>query len=376
MKRACITFNTTLDKFRLIGTRSILPLKNYFFRMNQFSFLLLFICLTVISCKKKDEKMKLSKNNILQVEGIILKADFFSKSFVYTGSFMANESVELHPEISGKIIRLYFSEGSEVEKGQLLVKIDDDELQAELEKNKLQLIIASDEERRKKELLESQGISKVEYDIVYNKVEVLKAENKQIQSKIRKTEIMAPFHGTIGLRNVSEGAFVSSQTIIATIQQLNPLKIDFLIPEVNKDLIKIGKEIVLENKQSTNQQKAKIYSFEPSVDIASRSIRVRALTQNPNYIFMPGEFVNVNIDFTKSEKSILVPASSIVPIVDGSKVFIVKEGKVKSVKVIISYRTKNEVEITEGLTENDTLLTSGLLMVKENMPIQVMIKKK
>jgi membrane fusion protein (multidrug efflux system) len=297
-------------------------------------------------------------------------------TYSFTGTLLANEEVELRSETSGRIVQINFTEGRLVSRGQLLVKIVDSDLQANLKKNQLQLDLAVLDESRKSELLKINGISKEEYDNSLIKLKSLQAETDLIKAQIVKTEIHAPFTGIIGLRKVSEGAFVSPSTLIASMQQLDPIKIDFSVPEKYKQYIFVSKEIEFSIEGSNNNYKAKIYAIESKIDPETRTIKARALCSNSKNELYPGAFANIRINLMPDVKSIVIPAKAIIPVLDGQQVYIVKDGVAKPIKVKTGLRTSNDIEITEGLAENDSLILSGLLQIKPGAPIMGKPKKK
>ena len=178
-----------------------------------------------------------------KVMGLLLKEEVVNNKIFVTGSVLSNEEVNLMPEISGKIIAIRFKEGSAVNKGELLVKINDADLQAQLKKLKLQEKLAAEKEVRQKKLIDINGISKEEYDATLTQLNSVKADIEVLQAQIAKTEIYAPFTGTIGIRKISEGAYVTTSTLIATIQQINPLKIDFSLPEKYSSTVQVNDQL-------------------------------------------------------------------------------------------------------------------------------------
>jgi membrane fusion protein (multidrug efflux system) len=235
------------------------------------------------------------KNSARQVRQLMVDASVVSLStkdfaYTYTGTLLANEAVEIRPEISGKITHIYFKEGARVKKGELLVKMFDADLQAQLKKNKLQIELQAKEENRKKELFGLKGISKEEYEISENQLNTLKAEQDLLNAQISKTELVAPFTGIIGLRNVSEGSFVSNSNIITTLQQIDPIKIEFSVPEKYKNNITNSQEVEFTVEGIADTFRGKVYATESKIDLSTRSIRIRALCANPQGNLFPNSF--------------------------------------------------------------------------------------
>jgi membrane fusion protein (multidrug efflux system) len=314
--------------------------------------------------------------NILIVEGQVLTLKTLDFSNVYTGKLMANEEIDIRPEISAKVTGIYFKEGSTVSKGTMLVKMFDSDLQANLRSNQLQIELAQKELDRKKELYKFKGISKEELDISENNYNTLKANQDLIKAQISKTELHAPFTGVVGLRMVSEGAFVSSTTIITSLQQIDPIKVDFAVPEKFISNLNIGKEFDFTIDGRDDQYKGKIYALESKIDPQTGSIRVRALSPNSKRELYPGSYSKISLKLFPNKEVIMIPAKATVPLMEGEQVFVVKRGKAKAIDIKTGYRTEREIEVTNGLSANDTLVTSGLLQIKEGMPVKVKIQNR
>ena len=337
-----------------------------------------FVCLSFFSCQNKGKRggASLESKSLLTVEGQVLKLSKLDVAYTYTGTLLANEEIDIRPEISAKVTGIYFKEGTIVSKGALLVKMFDSDLQAQLKSNQLQLELALKELNRKKELYQFKGISKEELDISDNNFSTLKASQDLIQAQISKTELHAPFTGVVGLRMVSEGAFVSSSTIITSLQQVDPIKIDFSVPEQFIANVTIGKEIKFTINGREDQFIGKIYALESKIDLSTRTIRVRAMCPNPQRILYPGSFAKINIKLFPDKECIMIPARSTVPLMEGDQVYVQKNGKAKAINIKTGYRNELEVEVTEGLASNDTLVTTGLLQIKEGMPIRVKVQNR
>ena len=165
------------------------------------------------------------------VDALIIKTKFIQDKIFSNGTFISNEEVELRSEISGKITKILFKEGQPIKKGALLVKINDAELQATLKKNETIESLARDKEYRAKELFNKNLTSQQEYDNALGELNSAQADVEFTKAQLEKTEIRAPFDGIIGLRSVSEGSYISPTSKIATLQSINPLKVDFSVPQ-------------------------------------------------------------------------------------------------------------------------------------------------
>ncbi|MBL7924752.1 MAG: efflux RND transporter periplasmic adaptor subunit, partial [Bacteroidia bacterium] len=223
----------------------------------------------------------------------VVQPVYFEELVRSTGTILANEEVTLKAELSGRITGLFFKEGQAVEKGALMVKINDAELQAQLARVKLNLKLAEQRLERNRKLMEMQGISQEEFDRLQNEVETLRAERDLVLAQLEKSEIRAPFSGVAGLRQVSEGALVSSQQSIATLQQLNPLKLEFSLPEQYLGRVQSGDTVRYTNGSRQQEFDALVYAVEPLVDPATRSIRIRAYSAGTGGKVLPGAFASV-----------------------------------------------------------------------------------
>lgn len=318
-----------------------------------------------------ENKNQPAGNPGLYVTAHIIKPERLANKVLSSGSILANEEIELRSEVAGKIVSLYFREGSNVNKGDLLVKINDAELQAQLTRAKYNLKLLEDREFRQRQLLEREAISQEDYDFSLNQLNVARAEVELIEAQIEKTEIRAPFNGRIGLRNVSEGSFVNTTTDIAALQNIGQLKIDFSIPERHAGSVKIGDPVRFRVVGIEGINEARVYAIEPKIDPLTRTLKIRAIYPNTQRKILPGSFADVELILEEIDDAVMVPTHSIIPELGGQKVFLFKNGRVASQKVEIGTRTDRQVQVISGLNENDTLITSGILQVREGMPVVI-----
>jgi membrane fusion protein (multidrug efflux system) len=307
----------------------------------------------------------------LQVNAIIIKPEKLDNKLVFTGSVLPNESLELRVESSGKISRILFDEGKPVKKGQLLLEINDDELVAQLQKQKYNQKLNQDNEFRQRKLLEKDAISREEYDNALNRLNTTIADIKLLEAQLAKTRIMAPFDGTIGLRFVSEGAFVNSNTTVATLYNLSPAKIDFNVPGRYSTQVRPGKLIRFTIENDPRVLSGEVYAVEPQIDLNTRTLKVRALADNPESLLLPGQFVRVELILETIENALLVPSEALVPELQGHKVYTASAGKARESIVEIGLRTDRFVEVISGLQAGDTLITTGILQLRQGIPVQL-----
>lgn len=287
-----------------------------------------------------------------------------------SGTILGNEEVDLRSETSGKIIQILFTEGSRVNKGALLVKINDAELQAQLKKAVYNRDLAKDKEFRQRALLEKQGTSKEAYDMVLNELNSANADIELIKAQIDKTEIRAPFDGVVGLRSVSVGSYITPNTPIVSMQSNNPVKIDFSIPEKYYGYIRTNSNISFKIQNSSKTYKAKVYAIEPKIDPSTRTIKARAIANNDDRSLFPGSFTEINVVLDNLKDAIMIPTEALIPDIEGEKVYILKNGKAAAQKVTSGIRTDKELQIIDGLAKGDSLIVSGIMQLRPGSPIK------
>ena len=288
-----------------------------------------------------------------------------------TSSLLPDEEVELAFETSGKVVGIYFEEGTRVKKGDLLAKINDRPLQAQLLKLKAQVKLSEEKEFRQRQLLDRDAISRESYDQVSTELQSLQADILLIEARIAETELRAPFDGIVGLRMISEGAFASTQTKIVRLVKITPLKIEFSIPERYAGEVTPGFPIKFAIDGIDREFDAVVYAIDPKVDINTRTIVVRALYPNRNEELKPGRYASVTTILSQIDNTVSIPTEAVIPEMSGEKVFIYKNGKAEEVKVLTGLRTESHIQIKEGLHFGDTLLTTAMLQLRHNLPVQL-----
>jgi membrane fusion protein (multidrug efflux system) len=307
----------------------------------------------------------------IPVDVYVVGRESLENQIFASGTVLPNEEVNLMAEISGRLIKLDIQEGGYVQKGQLIAKINDRELKAQLQKIDHNQDLARKIEERQKKLLNVEAINLEEYDVTNNNIRVLDAEKEVIESQLEKTEIRAPFSGRIGLKNISVGAFVAPGTSIATLVQSNPVKIDFAVPEKYSPNIRNGNVVKFTLDNDPSSYSARIMAIDPKVDENLRTLRVRATAPNPGGRFIPGMFVKIMANLEANNAAMMIPTESIVPVLKGKKVFIVKNGKAAEVMVQTGVRTDKKIQIIDGLQAGDSLIVSGIIALKPNAAVRV-----
>ncbi len=326
-----------------------------------------------ISSNSEKEKAQKgpAKKSIAEFAGKVVQGSDFATSLTLSGSIEANEQVDIRSEISGIVEAINFEEGKSVKKGQILFRVNDLELRAQLAQIKTAQGLSSENERRAKLLLEKEAISQEEYDIASADFRSAQSRTQLIQAQLAKATVRAPFDGKIGLRYISKGTYVTPATPIATLVNDSQVKITFSVPEKYASQIIIGDTFSFTTSNNDGKYSAKIYAKEPEIDVATRTLKIRGLSENKDGKLLTGSFASITLPLQIVSDALLVPTEVLIPIQNGKKMFVVKDGKAKEVIVQTGSRTAKEILITDGLTAGDTILTSGVMTLQDGMPVRV-----
>lgn len=327
-----------------------------------------------VSCGKKEPAAPTGQARQMQtpgVDGYIVRPQSISDKIEIPGSLMPSEQTQIRSEVNGRIVQLNIQEGMQVQKGALLVKLFDGDLQAQLKKFKVQLEIAETTEKRQAELLKINGISQQDYDLVKLNVETLKVDIEATQIAIVKTEIRAPYAGQLGLRNVSLGAYISSADIITTIRQVSQLKLEFSVPEKYAKEVKKGNRINFRVDGGQRTHTATVLATENNVEQTTRTLRIRAVVDKIDDELIPGVFARVNLQLGKKPDALLVPTQALISTARNKQVALLKKDSVVFTVVETGARDSALVEITQGLKAGDTIVTTGLMVLKPNSKVKI-----
>jgi membrane fusion protein (multidrug efflux system) len=310
------------------------------------------------------------KTNVQSVNALVIKPQVLNNVALVSGSLQANESADLQPQISGMITGLYFKEGDFVHKGALLVKINDANLQAQLQKQQASLDVAQSNLTRIEKLYKLSAVSEDDYNNAVLSVKSAQADIDYTRAEIDNSQIRAPFDGVIGVRNVSPGAFVSPTTIIATLYESNPIKIEFDLPEKFAAQVKVGTPISFTVQGNSKSYSGKVYVVNPGINPNTRTLTVRALSNNDGSL-RPGSFANISIDLGTDSAALLIPTQALIPVLKGQQVYVARHDTAFNIPVQIGIRNDTAIQITSGIHAGDTVITSGILYLKPKMKVQL-----
>ncbi|MEJ8801363.1 efflux RND transporter periplasmic adaptor subunit [Pontibacter sp. H249] len=305
------------------------------------------------------------------VDVFVVSPSAYQNKITTTGTVLPNEEVELRSEIAGRVTSINFKEGTRVQKGQLLVTVNDAELRAQLQKLESNQKLYRDMEERQRTLLKKEYISAQEYDQVSNQLATATADIQALKATLAKAYIRAPFDGVIGLRQVSEGSYVSATTPITRIVDISPVKIDFAIPGRYSQQVKAGDKITFTVEGNPKVYDASVYAVQPGIDPTTRTLQVRALFDNKNEEVKPGAFVSVALSLQNSDDAILIPTESIIPEATGHKIYLAKNGKAVPQMVKIGQRSETLIQIVEGVAPGDTIIRSGIMQLRDGSNLNI-----
>ena len=342
---------------------------------------ILMLGLVFLSCKDKKDDPPAGgpgggggggrSNAPIAVEAFIVGPQSLSSNIEVPGSLLPYEETELRSEISGKVVKLNVQEGNQVGRGTLLVKLFDDDLQAQLRKLEVQLAISEKTAERQKELLKINGISQQEYDLSELAVNNLKADIELVRVNISKTEIRAPFDGRLGLRNISNGAYISPTNIITKISQVNRLKLQFTIPEKYGSVVQKGQNVNFKIDGSDKTYRGTVIALESAIEENTRSLAVRAVVNSVDRFLVPGAFAKVRMILGKDENALMIPTQAIIPQGRNKQVILFKGGTAVFEAVTTGVRDSANIQVITGLNNGDTVITTGLLFLRPGSAVKL-----
>ena len=338
-------------------------------------FFLVFLCLVIVSC---EEKKKASPppnaaaqraNRPMQAEGYIVKTKKLSENIEVPGTLLPFEETEIRPEISGRLVYLNIPEGRFVSKGTVLARLFDGDLQAQLKKLQVQLEISEKTAERYRELLKIGGVSQQEYDLTELSVNNLKADMQLVRVDIYKTTIRAPYSGRIGLKNISNGAYVTPTNIITTISQVSKLKMEFTVPEKYSEAMRRGRPVNFTITGNDKKFTSAILATESNIEANTRTLKVRSVVNGTDPSLVPGAFAKVTLQMGDNNEALIIPTQAVIPQARNKRVILYRDGIAKFEVVTTGIRDSSFVQITEGLKAGDTILTTGLLAIRPDSKI-------
>lgn len=306
----------------------------------------------------------------LVAEGYTVEPETVRQTVPSLGTLRPNESVTVVAESSRRVVAVHFEEGAEVRKGDLLFKLDDAALRADLLRLEGRHGLAVATEARQADLVKQKLVSTQDYDRARSELQAIVGEMEVLKVQLAQTEIRAPFAGRVGLRRVSDGAYVSPNTVLTTLQDVSQLKLDFTLPERYAPDVRKGQTFTFKVEGRADTYAGRVVAIDPAIDTATRSLLVRGVVPNPGGRLTAGASAAVEFE-VQSAEGVLIPARALVPSIKGHSVFVLRDGKAAEQEVTIGVRTSDKVQILQGLKRGDVLLTSNLLRLRAGVPVRL-----
>lgn len=310
-------------------------------------------------------------NKVLPVKVYVVKTQALRDAIEVSGSLLPDEEVDLSFETAGKITGIYFTEGAHVAKGQLLAKINDAPLRAQLRKLEAQLKLMQDRLYRQRALLAKEAVSKEAFQQAEANLQGLQAEMDIVKAQIAQTELRAPFAGIIGLRQVSLGAYATTATTVAKLTKNTPLKLEFNVPERYAGLLQKNATVTFSVEGDLTPRQAQVYATNSQVDIDTRTYTVRARYPNPGGALVPGRYVSITLNAREYPNTLAVPAAAVISEMGIDKVFLYKNGTAQPAEIKKGLRTDAEVQVLTGLVPGDTVITSGTMQLRTGQKVVI-----
>lgn len=331
------------------------------------------LCLTLAATFAATEEKKATdqaKPQGLPVETALVTVSPIRDELNATATLNSNESVVIATEISGKVSHISFSDSQKVTKGQVLLQLDQSVLNAERDRAQANLNLSEANIKRAELLLQEEAISVRERDEAYARWRLDEANLRLAEAQLAKTVIRAPFAGLLGLRRVSVGEYMQPGAVIVNLDNINPIKVDFRVPEVFAHQLHTGQKIQMTVDAVPGETfSGQVYAIDPQIDVNGRSVQLRAKVEQHDGPLRPGMFASVTLVLAERPEALMIPEEALIPQGDQQTVFKVVDGKVVAAEVTTGLRTRGQVEIVQGLEAGETVITAGHIKVRPGMPV-------
>ena len=309
------------------------------------------------------------------VETATVSASQLTDTIHAVGTLRADESVVIRPELAGRIEEIHFEEGQRIAKGDPLFALDASLIEAEMREAEANLALSQSSFDRAQDLIDRKLIAQADYDNARSRLAVDQARLSSAQTRLAKTVIEAPFDGVVGLRQVSAGDYVDVGQELVSIVKLNPIKVDFRVPEVHLSRLEPGQPVEVTVDAFPGEKfRGEVMAIDPQIDLAGRNVLLRAVVPNPDFKLRPGLFARLDLEVDQHDEALIVPEQALWPQGDQQFVYKVEDGQAKLVEVETGLRRAGQVEIVSGLAPGDEVVTAGQLKLYDGakvMPVPV-----
>jgi membrane fusion protein (multidrug efflux system) len=343
----------------------------------RFTGLLLIILVILAGCESKKEGGPTGNGGAnrqrgpIVVDGFLVEQRAVSETVEVPGSLLPAEETQIRAEVSGRVVQLNIPEGGVVQKGVMLVKLFDQDLQATLKKLEVQLKIAEKTAERQQELLDIKGISQQDYDLAALNVDNLKADIESVKISISKTEIRAPYEGQVGLRNVSLGSYLGPTDIVTTLRDIDQLKLEFFVPEKYAKTINKGYKVKFRVDGGRKDHVGTVLATEGNVNQTTRTLKIKAIVKGRDPELVPGVFAKVNLQLGQDAQALMIPTQSVIPTARNKQVIVLRGDTCVFSIVETGIRDSAYVQISSGLKKGDTVITTGLMAIRPSSRVKI-----
>lgn len=321
------------------------------------------------------------------ISSAVAKTENWVPKIPAIGTFAAVQGIDVAPQVDGLVRAIHFDSGQQVKAGALLVELDDFTEQADLKSDVAQLKKSELDLKRQRELLARGNTPQSSYDSALASRDTAAATLEKTKALIAQKTIKAPFRGRLGIRKVNLGQYVSAGTPLVTLQNLDPIYVDFPIPEQNLDVLKDGQSVEVTVDAFPGETfKGKVRTIDAKVNQDTRNVMVRAEVANADYRLLPGMFANVNVLAGQPAELVTVPRTAVVYSLYGDSIYVVKKTEAKAGQgdksageVLTAERrfvrvgeTRNDrVAVTEGVKAGEEVVTTGQIKLQPNARIRI-----
>lgn len=287
------------------------------------------------------------------------------------GTLLADETVSIAPETSGRVSKILFEDGAAVGKGTPLFQFDTDLAESELAEARARLRLAEASYERNQKLRKSGNVAESAYEEALSARDVARAAVQSAEVRLAKLALAAPFSGTLGFRSVSEGAYVNAGTSLVQLDKVDMLQVSFSVPELQQTAVETAKSVdVVADALPGETFTATLSALNPSIDVNGRALQVRAQLDNAEMKLRPGLLVRVTVKGPERD-AVLIPESAIVQRGQGALVYVVADNKVRQVRVSLGKRLEGKVEVRDGIAAGDTVVTAGNARLSDGAEVEV-----
>lgn len=306
----------------------------------------------------------------MPVEVAVARTDTVVDAILASGQIESIQSVELRPEIEGRLAAILVREGAEVVKGTPLFQVDDGELKAEVARAEADRDLARQALERTRELIDQQASSQADLERAEATARSTRAQYDLLSLRLARTTVRAPFSGVVGQRFVSVGDYLTTSTRLASLQTVHPQRAAFQVPERYAAALKVGQRVVFRVAALPGKEYTGVVDFvDPVVQVPGRTITVKAEVANPRRELQAGMFIDARLATAVRPNAVVIPEDAILPIQGSSFVWVAKDGKATRREVVLGVRTPGWVETKSGVEAGESVVVGGQERLSEGAPV-------